>query len=159
MRRRVKPAEVDHGLRPGVTTADRQRIAELDRIRELRRANEILKAASAFFARELDSRVGLAGAVCGKKARTTMPADLVKAKGLACDVLPVPALGERWPLWSQGEVFSLGTVRGDQVHGPNRRQQARHLNLLCVAWLHDQFSQHRTSSFTDFLHIQAKQGM
>jgi transposase len=56
VRRRVKPAEVDHGLRLGVTTADRQRIAELDRIRELRRANEILKAASAFFARELDSR-------------------------------------------------------------------------------------------------------
>ena len=42
---------------PGVTTADQRRIAELEReIRELRRANEILKTASAFFARELDPR-------------------------------------------------------------------------------------------------------
>jgi transposase len=38
-----------------VTTKDQQRIAELENeVRELRRANEILKAASAFFARELD---------------------------------------------------------------------------------------------------------
>ena len=40
-----------------ITTDDRQRIAELEReVRELRRANEILKAASAYFARELDPR-------------------------------------------------------------------------------------------------------
>jgi len=40
-----------------VTTADQRRIAELEREnRELRRANEILKTASAFFARELDPR-------------------------------------------------------------------------------------------------------
>lgn len=53
----VKQAEVDKGLRPGITTADQQRIAELEKEnRELRRANEILKAASAFFARELDPR-------------------------------------------------------------------------------------------------------
>ncbi len=50
----VRQAEVDGGCRPGVPTAERQRIAELEReVRELRRANEILKAASAFFAREL----------------------------------------------------------------------------------------------------------
>ncbi len=43
---------------PGVTTKDQQRIAELEKeVRELRRANEILKAASAFFARELDPRL------------------------------------------------------------------------------------------------------
>jgi transposase len=51
----VKQAEVDGGTRPGVTSEDQRRIAELEREnRELRRANEILKAASACFARELD---------------------------------------------------------------------------------------------------------
>jgi transposase len=53
----VRQAEVDGGRRPGLTTAEQQRAAELEReVRELRRANEILKAASAFFARELDPR-------------------------------------------------------------------------------------------------------
>ena len=48
----VKQAEIDGGERPGTTTGDKQRIAELEReVRELRRANEILKAASAYFAR------------------------------------------------------------------------------------------------------------
>jgi transposase len=43
--------EVDHRQRPGVTSGERERIRELEREnRELRRANEILKAASAFFA-------------------------------------------------------------------------------------------------------------
>jgi transposase len=54
----VRHAEVDGGRRPGMTTAEQQRIAELEReVRELRRANDILKAASAFFARELDPRL------------------------------------------------------------------------------------------------------
>jgi transposase len=54
----VKQAEIDGGERPGTTTGDRQRITELEReVRELRRANEILKAASAYFARELDPRL------------------------------------------------------------------------------------------------------
>jgi transposase len=58
LRHWVKQAEVDTGRRPGVTTEDHQRIVELEKeIRELRRANEILKAASAFFARELDPRL------------------------------------------------------------------------------------------------------
>ena len=53
----VRQAEVDGGRRPGLTSAEQQRITELEReVRELRRANEILKAASAFFARELDPR-------------------------------------------------------------------------------------------------------
>ena len=53
----VKQVEVDTGKRPGTSTVDSQRIAELEReVRELKRANEILKAASAFFARELDPR-------------------------------------------------------------------------------------------------------
>ena len=51
----VRRAEVDAGERPGVTTDERARIEELEREnRELRRANEILKAASAFFGAELD---------------------------------------------------------------------------------------------------------
>ena len=50
----VRQAEVDQGDRPGVPSAEQQRIAELEReVRELRRANEILKAASAYFAAEL----------------------------------------------------------------------------------------------------------
>lgn len=50
-------AEVDSGNRPGTSTADAQRIAALEReVRELRRANDILKAASIFFATELDGR-------------------------------------------------------------------------------------------------------
>jgi len=54
----VRQAEVDGGSKPGVTTEERRRITELEREnRELRRANEILKAASAFFARELDPRL------------------------------------------------------------------------------------------------------
>jgi transposase len=57
LRKWVKQAEVDGGRRPGITTTDQQRIADLEREnRELRRANEILKTASAFFARELDPR-------------------------------------------------------------------------------------------------------
>lgn len=54
----VRRAEVDAGARPGLTTDDRQRLADLEREnRELRRANEILKSAAAFFARELDPRL------------------------------------------------------------------------------------------------------
>lgn len=52
----VRRAEVDSGQRAGQTTAERDRIKELEReVRELRRANEILRKASAFFAQaELD---------------------------------------------------------------------------------------------------------
>lgn len=54
----VRQAEIDGGQRPGATSEERRRIAELEReVRELRRANEILKAASAFFARELEPRL------------------------------------------------------------------------------------------------------
>lgn len=57
VRKWVRRAEIDGGARPGVTTAERARIADLEREnRELRRANEILKAASAFFGAELDRR-------------------------------------------------------------------------------------------------------
>jgi transposase len=51
--------EVDNGVREGVTTGEAQRMKELEReVKELRRANEILKLASAFFAQaELDRRL------------------------------------------------------------------------------------------------------
>src|SRR5215469_17022647 len=55
LRQWVQQAEIDQGQRPGLTTAEQRRIAELEKEnRELRRANEILKSASAFFAAELD---------------------------------------------------------------------------------------------------------
>jgi transposase len=57
LRNWVRQAEVDGGVRAGTTTSDADRIKDLEREnRELRRSNEILKAASAFFARELDPR-------------------------------------------------------------------------------------------------------
>jgi len=55
LRRWVIQAEIDRGQRAGTTSDEARRIAELEREnRELRRANEILKSASAFFAAELD---------------------------------------------------------------------------------------------------------
>ena len=59
LRRWVRQAEINAGSRPGPTTAEAERIKELEREnRELRRANEILKLASAFFAQaELDRRL------------------------------------------------------------------------------------------------------
>ena len=55
----VKQSEIDAGARPGASTTEAQRIKELEReVKELRRANEILKLASAFFAQaELDRRL------------------------------------------------------------------------------------------------------
>ncbi len=59
LRNWVQQAEIDEGHRPGVTSEEARRIAELEREnRELRRANEILRTASAFFASaELDRRL------------------------------------------------------------------------------------------------------
>ena len=55
LRRWRRQAEIDSGARPGTTSADNAEIKRLKRENaELRRANEILKAASAFFAAELD---------------------------------------------------------------------------------------------------------
>jgi transposase len=53
-----KQAEIDTGRRPGVTSADAATIRQLQQeVKELKRANEILLAASSFFARELDPRL------------------------------------------------------------------------------------------------------
>jgi transposase len=51
----VRRAEIDGGVRPGLTTNERNELGELRReVKELRRANEILKSAAAFFGAELD---------------------------------------------------------------------------------------------------------
>ena len=53
----VRQAKRDGGLRPGLTSDERSRMKEIEREnRELRRANEILKSAAAFFGAELDRR-------------------------------------------------------------------------------------------------------
>jgi transposase-like protein len=61
LRRWVRQHERDNGQREGSTTAEAKRIKDLEReVRELRKANEILKLASAFFAQaELDHRFKL----------------------------------------------------------------------------------------------------
>jgi transposase-like protein len=58
LRRRVRRTETDEGRREGLTTSDRERVKALEReVRELRRANDILRTASAYFAQaELDRR-------------------------------------------------------------------------------------------------------
>ncbi len=58
LRKWVRRSETDQGKRSGMTTSDRERLKELEREnRELKRANEILRKASAFFAQaELDRR-------------------------------------------------------------------------------------------------------
>jgi len=53
----IRRTQVDDGLRPGLTTDERERLRDLKKEnRELRRANEILKDASIFLATELDGR-------------------------------------------------------------------------------------------------------
>ncbi|GAA1224452.1 transposase [Pseudonocardia alaniniphila] len=57
LRHYVRQTEVDAGLRTGVPSSEAARIKELEReVRELRRANDILKSAAAFFGAELDRR-------------------------------------------------------------------------------------------------------
>ena len=58
LRRWVRQAERDQGLKPGLSTSDRERLLALEREnRELKRANEILRKASAYFSQaELDRR-------------------------------------------------------------------------------------------------------
>ena len=59
LRRWVRQSEIDQGKRGGISTSERERLKELEREnRELKRANEILRTASAFFAQaELDRKL------------------------------------------------------------------------------------------------------
>jgi transposase len=59
LRNWVRRAEIDGGVRPGTTSSDAERLAELEReVRELRRANEILKTASAYVGDRCQAGVG-----------------------------------------------------------------------------------------------------
>ena len=71
LRQWVRRAERDTGQRPGVTTDEQARVKALEREnRELRRANEILRTASAYFAQaELDRRAGADGGVHRRASR------------------------------------------------------------------------------------------
>lgn len=74
LRRWVRQAEIDAGIRPGSRSAEAERIKELEREnRELRRANEILKVASACFARELEpSAASRTGGATQRRLRTAL---------------------------------------------------------------------------------------
>ena len=55
----VKRADIDDGMRPGVTTSDSERLKDLEQeVQELPRANEILRRAATFFGAELDRQQG-----------------------------------------------------------------------------------------------------
>jgi transposase len=88
VRRWALQAEVDAGRRPGVTTADAARLRELEReVRELKRANAILLAASVFFASVPASGSARRGSLVSSLPRHD-------AGGLSSDVRPsVPASG------------------------------------------------------------------
>jgi transposase-like protein len=58
LRKWDRRGEVDEGYKPGITSVERSKVKDLEREnRELKRANEILKAASVFFSTELDGRI------------------------------------------------------------------------------------------------------
>jgi transposase-like protein len=84
----LRRAQIDDRQRPGLTSQERDRLNQLEREnRELRRANEVLKAASAFFARELDR--GCRGREIHQHASPLLGgrADLLGIAGRPIDVL------------------------------------------------------------------------
>lgn len=100
LRKWVRRAEVDP-VRPGIITEENEQIKALKpENAELRRANEILKAASAFFAAERIMRQdGLQGTRRGRKIRTTIPGKgpgHERAADLICRDFTAPAPDRRW---------------------------------------------------------------
>ena len=103
----VKKADVHSGQRPGTTTADALRIKELEReVKELRRANDILKTASAFFAQaELDRRL--------KSGRSTSTATVMTTGSS-------PSAGCcRWPRRVIGATQPDNATRNCAVNAPS----------------------------------------
>jgi transposase len=89
LRKWVRRAETDGGLRPGLTTDERQRLQALEREnRELRRANEILKSAAAFFGAELDRRPTRWSPTSTSTSTATGRADLPGAADRPVHLLP-----------------------------------------------------------------------
>ena len=88
----VKQADIDEGVEPGVTNAEAKRIRELEQEnRELRRANDLLKRASAFFAAELDrpSKRSLGSST------TTVPGSGSSSSAGTCRWPPAPTTPRR----------------------------------------------------------------
>ena len=86
----VKRVEVDTGQRDGVTTAEAQRVKELEReVKELRRANEILKLASAFLPRRSSTANSSFKGLCGQASPHLR--DRADLQGLADCPVRLPA--------------------------------------------------------------------
>ncbi len=119
LRTSCRQGDVDAGKRAGVTTADAVKIKELEReVKELRRANEILLAASSFFARELDPATSLVVAFIAAHV------DRVWVDGLRWGVQPIcRVLTEHG-----GKIAPQHLLR---VHHPGRRRRAASAMRRC----------------------------
>jgi transposase-like protein len=105
----MKQARIDAGLTAGTTTTDAKRIKDLEReVRELKRANEILLAASSFFARELDPRL-----LWLWRSSTTHPADR-RSQPRTCITRDPPVKGAL--LGSPATGLSLYCARSDTAN-------------------------------------------
>ncbi len=125
----VKRDQVDHGERDGVTTDERERLKALEReVKELRRANEILKVASAFFAQsELDLRFksrrpsSISIATPSGSSRSARSCGLPRR---ATDAMPRSFVIRRDALFAQSEMNVCGR-RSSVYGGPTCRSTAR----------------------------------
>jgi len=93
LRKWIRRAEIDAGQRPGMTTEESEQIKAFEAENaELRRANEILKSASAFFAAELDAHVGIDRHTSAATVNNTGRADLQSAFRARMSDCPVNVL-------------------------------------------------------------------
>ena len=129
LRNWVQKAEVDSGQRPGTTSDDKKRIAELEReVRELRRANEILKAASAYFARELDPETpALVGLIDSHKGRFGVEAPACAVLGISPSTYYAAKKREENPSARdirdeelKKEIIRVGEKRGRKLYGAKK---------------------------------------